>query len=459
MPNTPSSDTIAAIATPTGRGGVGIVRVSGSLAAHIAEQMIGHCPRPRYAEYVPFMDGSSQIIDQGIALYFPAPHSFTGEDVLELQGHGGPVVMDMLLRSAVQFGARQARSGEFSERAFLNDKLDLAQAEAIADLIDASSEQAARQALRSLQGAFSEAVYALVEALTQLRIYVEAAMDFPEEEIDFISEGQVQQKIQQRIDELEVLLQQARQGSVMREGIQLVLIGRPNAGKSSLMNALARRDAAIVTEIPGTTRDVLREVVILDGLPVHIMDTAGLRDSQDPVEQEGMRRTWSAIEQADVVILLVDDVAGFSQIEKQILQQSQQKTGQRVPFVVLYNKCDLSDRPPGLVSEEAVPAAEVCLSISARQQLGMTELINQIKRLSGIQASGEGVFTARRRHLSALQQALEHLQTAEQQAAHKEGELIAEELRQAQERLGDITGRLSSDDLLGRIFGEFCIGK
>ncbi|MGD8927032.1 MAG: tRNA uridine-5-carboxymethylaminomethyl(34) synthesis GTPase MnmE [Thioalkalispiraceae bacterium] len=445
-------ETIAALATPAGRGGVGIVRVSGPLAITIAEQILGHCPKPRLAEYLPFKNAEGEVIDQGIALYFPGPHSFTGEDVLELQGHGGPVVMDMLLHTVIHFGARLARSGEFSERAFLNDKLDLTQAEAIADLIDAGSAQAARTAMRSLQGAFSTAVHNLVQQVTELRVYVEAAMDFPDEEIDFISEGQVSEKIADQQQILRGIFEQAQQGSLIREGINLVLVGRPNAGKSSLLNSLARREAAIVTDIPGTTRDIVKEVIMLDGLPVHLLDTAGLRETQDRVELEGMRRTWDAINQSDVMILLVDDSEGFGEAEQRILDQCPES----VAVIVLYNKCDITGRQTGIVTDSLKRES---LAISARSGEGIEDLIVCIKQLAGMQASGEGAFMARRRHLSELKTAEKHLLLAQQQAQNNEPELIAEELKMVQEALGQITGEVTSDDLLGKIFSEFCIGK
>ena len=451
MTHLPKIDTIAALATPPGRGGVGIIRVSGPLAKHIAELVLGHCPKPRYAEYLEFKDLHGQVLDQGLALFFPNPHSFTGEDVLELQGHGGPVVMDLLLKTVIAHGARLARPGEFSERAFLNDKLDLTQAEAIADLIDAGSEQAARTALRSLQGAFSNAVHALVAEVTRLRVYVEAAMDFPEEEIDFLSEGRVSEQVQTLQVHLDDILAQAQQGSLIREGINVVLAGQPNAGKSSLLNALSRREAAIVTDIPGTTRDVIKEEIMLDGLPLHILDTAGLRTSGDLVEKEGMRRTWQAIEQADLLLLLVDDTLGFGDMEQQILHQ----VADKLHVVVLYNKCDQSGRQAGLVESAHHPA----VAISAKQGLGLTELSDTIKRLVGMRVGGEGSFMARRRHLTALHNAKDHLQQAYEQASTQQGELVAEELKQVQEYLGEITGEVSSDDLLGEIFSSFCIGK
>ncbi|VAW97300.1 tRNA-5-carboxymethylaminomethyl-2-thiouridine(34)synthesis protein MnmE [hydrothermal vent metagenome] len=452
MPTDIQTETIAAVATPTGRGGVGIVRVSGPLASQIAKDVLGHSPKPRQAEYLAFKNTRQQTIDQGIALYFPAPNSFTGEDVLELQGHGGPVVMDMLLNTVIEAGARLARSGEFSERAFLNDKLDLAQAEAIADLIDAGSEQAARSAMRSLQGEFSAAVHDLVEQVTRLRIFVEASIDFPEEEIDFISEGKVSSQIEAQLATLATITSEAQQGSLIREGIHLVLVGQPNAGKSSLLNTLAQRDAAIVTEVPGTTRDIVKEAIMLDGLPIHILDTAGLRPSEDQVEKEGMRRTWEAVNQADVMLLLVDNNRGFSEPEHDIIKQCPDQ----VALIVVFNKCDLSEEKNTAPIEST--QGQQC-RISAKTGQGIDKLISQIKTLAGMQTSGEGAFMARRRHLVALDQALSHLQFALQQANQQQGELIAEELKLVQQHLGEITGELSSDDLLGKIFSEFCIGK
>jgi len=448
--NAKQEDTIAAQATPPGRGGVGIVRVSGPLSAEIAKMILGNCPRARFAEYLPFHDKEGQVIDAGIALYFPAPNSFTGEDVLELQGHGGQVVMDMLLRTIISLGARLARPGEFSERAFLNDKLDLAQAEAIADLIDAGSEQAARSAVRSLQGEFSHAIHELVRLVTELRVYVEASMDFPEEEIDFLSEGHVADRIAQLQTQVQQVLDQARQGSLLKEGINVVLAGRPNAGKSSLLNALARREAAIVTDIPGTTRDIVREEIHIDGLPLHILDTAGLRESGDVVEQEGMRRTWQAIEHADILLLLVDDTDGLGEIEQDILARLPKKLNR----IIIHNKIDLSQRTAGIVSEEPLSIA-----ISASNGMGLEELATAIKQLSGMRTTGEGSFMARQRHLHAINEAQQYIGNALAQARMGQGELVAEELKQAQDILGEITGEVSSDDLLGKIFSEFCIGK
>ena len=455
-PTSTRTETIAALATPAGRGGVGIVRVSGPLAKTIADAMLGQCPAPRYADYTSFKSANGEIIDQGLALYFAAPHSFTGEDVLELHGHGGPVVMDMLLRQVVSLGARLARPGEFSERAFLNDKLDLVQAEAIADLIDAGSEQAARTAMRSLQGAFSNAIHQLVDGVTRLRVYVEAAMDFPEEEIDFLSEGNVAQQVDTLQSSLANILQQAQQGSLIREGINVVLAGRPNAGKSSLLNALSRQEAAIVTDIPGTTRDIVKQEIMLDGLPLHILDTAGLRESQDVVEQEGIRRTWQAIERADLLLLLVDDIVGLEDTERDVLE----KLPDHLPVIVIYNKCDESGRPAGEMASLHIAKRDLqAVAISAKMSDGLDTLVAYIKAAAGMRTSGEGSFMARRRHLSALQIAQQHLGQAQQMAQSGQGELVAEELKQVQQSLGEITGEVSSDDLLGEIFSSFCIGK
>ena len=446
-----SIDTIAAQATPSGRGGVGIIRVSGPGTRVIAQAVLGHCPTPRYAEFLRFRDPQQRVIDEGIALFFPGPHSFTGEDVLELQGHGGPVVMDMLLQSVLAQGARLARPGEFSERAFLNDKLDLAQAEAIADLIDAGSDQAARSALRSLQGEFSRIVHELVAAVTQLRVYVEAAMDFPDEEIDFLSEGKVVEKILSLQQRLAVILEQAQQGSLLKEGVRLVLAGQPNVGKSSLLNRLAQREAAIVTAIPGTTRDVIREEIQLDGVPLHIIDTAGLRESEDPVEQEGMRRTWQAIEQADGMLLLMDDRQGLTSGDEAILRA----VPPSLPVILVYNKIDLSGRVAGEVVGQTYPG----IALSAKQGEGLDGLVSAVKAMAGLQSSAEGTFMARRRHLAALERAGLHLQQAYDQAQAGYAELVAEELKAVQDRLGEITGEVSNDELLGLIFSQFCIGK
>lgn len=442
-----SRDTITAQATPSGRGGVGIVRISGPLARDCAERMLGHCPRARYAEYLPFYDLDREVIDEGIALYFPGPNSFTGEDVLELQAHGGPVVIDRLLITLQKLGIRLARPGEFSERAFLNGKLDLAQAEAIADLIDAGSEQAARSALRSLQGEFSQRIYELVDQLTELRIYVESAIDFPEEEIDFLADGQVQLRLNAIQDALTTVEKSAQQGSLLKEGMTVVLAGQPNAGKSSLLNALAGQETAIVTDIAGTTRDILREQIHLDGMPLHIIDTAGLRESDDAVEQEGIRRAWNAIEQADRVLLLVDDANGVTDTDQKIID----RLPHNLKTTVIRNKIDLSGGSAGI--------DEDVIRLSAKNGDGIDLLRDYLKYCMGYEGEGEGAFMARRRHLDAMARADENLQRGHLLLAQGSGELLAEELRLAQQSLGEITGEVSSDDLLGKIFTSFCIGK
>jgi tRNA modification GTPase len=451
--NTAQQETIAALATPPGRGGVGIIRLSGSQAAEIARHLLGHLPAPRQAEYLPFLDEAGQPLDTGLALYFPNPHSFTGEDVLELQGHGGPVVMDLLLQRCLSLGARAARPGEFSERAFLNNKMDLAQAEAVADLIDSASAQAARLALRSLQGAFSQRVHELVDALTELRIYVESAIDFPEEEIDFLGDGQVQARLTTVMHSLAETRAAAQQGNLVREGMSVVIAGRPNAGKSTLLNALAGRQTAIVTDIPGTTRDVLREHIHLDGLPLHIIDTAGLHDSDDAVEQEGMRRAWAEIEAADRILLLHDASQGFDEQEQRLLAELAEAGP---PITIVQNKADLLAADPVLVN---APDTEE-LVLSAHSGDGLPGLREHLKACVGYEASGEGQFMARRRHLQALELAQQHLENGQRQLQQQAaGELLAEDLRQAQQALAEITGEVSADELLGKIFSSFCIGK
>ncbi len=446
------TDTIAAIATPPGRGGVGIVRISGPRSREIAATMLGRVPEPRRAEFLPIRNPAGEILDEGIVLYFAAPHSFTGEDVLELQGHGGPVVLDRILQAALELGARPARPGEFSERAFLNDKIDLAQAEAIADLIEAGSEQAARSAMQSLQGVFSEWVHATVEALTELRMYVEAAIDFPEEEIDFLADERIGEQIRHLLGEFDRVQASARQGSLLREGMRIVLAGQPNTGKSSLLNALAGRETAIVTDIPGTTRDVLREEIHIDGLPLHVLDTAGLRESRDPVEREGIRRTREALREADCILLLLDDRSGFTAADRQILESLPAGP----PILRIRNKIDLSGTEPGWLETRDGPV----LCLSARTGAGLSLLRDALKVQVGYQGQSEGVFMARRRHLDALARARGHIESGWRRLREERaGELLAEELRLAQQALGEITGEVTADDLLGRIFASFCIGK
>jgi tRNA modification GTPase len=450
--NAYADDTIAALATPPGRGGIGIIRVSGPQCENIAQQIVKKSLTSRHAEYLPFYQSDGTMLDMGIALFFPAPHSFTGEHVLELHGHGGPIVMDMLLKTVVHMGARLARPGEFSQRAFLNDKLDLTQAEAIADLIDSASEQAARLALRSLQGAFSRRVHDTLEALIQLRMYVEAAIDFPEEEIDFLHDEQITQQLNNVLTAVQSTLASATQGCLMREGMTVVIAGKPNAGKSTLLNQLTGRDSAIVTDIPGTTRDVLREQIHIDGMPVHIIDTAGLRHSGDQVEQEGIRRAWKEIQQADRILYLIDHQQRLTEEDRQFLEQLRHAGP---GLTIVHNKIDLSGAHPR--SEQSATQYEIYLS--AKQGVGVTLLREHLKACVGLQQAGEGAFMARRRHVQALQQALAHIETAGRQLSAGAGELLAEDLRQAQQQLSEITGEFTSDDLLGRIFSSFCIGK
>ncbi|WP_294910234.1 tRNA uridine-5-carboxymethylaminomethyl(34) synthesis GTPase MnmE [uncultured Gilliamella sp.] len=452
-----NTDTIVAQATPPGRGGVGILRVSGPKAQDIAKAVLGILPKPRYAHYLPFLASDGTTLDEGIALFFPNPHSFTGEDVLELQGHGGPVILDLLLKRILDIsGVRIARPGEFSERAFLNDKLDLAQAEAIADLIDASSEQAAKSALSSLQGVFSKKINTLVESLIHLRIFTEAAIDFPEEEIDFLSDGKIAAELEQVIQRLNEVRQEAKQGSLLREGMKVVIAGRPNAGKSSLLNALAGRDAAIVTDIAGTTRDVLREHIHIDGMPLHIIDTAGLREASDEVERIGIERAWQEIDQADRVLFMVDSTTTNETNPEKLWPEFIERLPKNIPVTVIRNKADLTGEPLGYSEQNGY-----CLiQLSARTGEGITLLRDHLKQVMGFTSSTEGGFLARRRHLQALEKAAEHLNNGQYQlTTFHAGELLAEELRLAQEALSEITGEFTSDDLLGRIFSSFCIGK
>lgn len=450
------TDTIAAIATAPGRGGVGIVRVSGQQVVNIAEAVLGFQPKPRYAHYAEFLGAEGQVLDQGIALFFPNPNSFTGEDVLELQGHGGPIILQWLLERVLQLGARIAEPGEFSKQAFLNDKLDLAQAEAIADLIDASSQQAAKSALRSLQGDFSHQVNELVEQLIQLRIFVEAAIDFPEEEIDFLSDGKVAGQLQHILQQLHQVFASAQQGALLREGMSVVILGRPNAGKSSLLNALAGKESAIVTDIAGTTRDIVKEEIQIDGMPLHILDTAGVREAKDEVEQIGIQRAWDAIKEADRILVMVQADEHIHPEDQAILD----KMPAQIPVTLIHNKIDLIEKSPGLVENTAETGVKTELWVSVKHQLGLSLLKQHLKTEMGFTQTEEGVFMARKRHLDALQTALHFVETGQQQLEHfAAGELLAEDLRQAQQALSEITGQFTSDDLLGRIFTSFCIGK
>ena len=453
-----NTDTIVAIATAPGRGGVGIVRLSGGdLSAFVGQMLsVGNSLQPRVATFSRIVDGQQQTIDEAVVLLFPSPKSFTGETVLEIQGHGGPVILDRLVQRCVELGARLARPGEFSERAFLNDKMDLAQAEAIADLIDASSIEAARSAVRSMQGEFSALVNALVEEMIQLRIYVEAAIDFPEEEIDFLADKKLRDNLQRLTENLATILQRAQQGSLLQEGLTLVLAGKPNAGKSSLLNALSGTDAAIVTDIPGTTRDVLREKITLGGLPLHIVDTAGLRVSDDAVEKEGVRRAWAEIEKADLILFVVDITEDADpHLEDIWPEYFQRYPDSRQPITVILNKIDCCAQSAGPLTDR-----KATFALSAKNHLGFEQLIDHLHSVAGYQKQQEGLFSARRRHLDALTKAQDLIRTGiHQLELAGAGELLAEDLRQAQNQLSEITGQFSSDDLLGRIFSSFCIGK
>ncbi|TNF08891.1 MAG: tRNA uridine-5-carboxymethylaminomethyl(34) synthesis GTPase MnmE [Gammaproteobacteria bacterium] len=449
-------DTIVAVATAPGRGGVGIVRLSGKNILPFITSVVGKKLEPRHATFCDFLDTEGEVIDQGLAIYFKAPHSFTGEDVLELQGHGGPVVLDLLVRRVLSQGARLAQPGEFTKRAFLNDKLDLAQAEAVADLIDASSSEAARCAVRSLQGVFSTQIHELVERLIQLRIYVEGAIDFPEEEIDFLADGQVLTRLSALRQQLSEVIAQAQQGSLLREGMTVVIAGKPNAGKSSLLNALAGRERAIVTDVAGTTRDVLREEISIDGMPLHIIDTAGLRDTGDLVEMEGIRRAWLEIENADRVLFVIDSTADYSLAAQQNWPEFYERFPDKSNITVVLNKADLSGLKPGQDDNEHIPV----IALSAKAGQGIESLITHLKECMGYSGGGGGTFIARRRHLDALYRAGDYLETGHQQLNEAgAGELLAEDLRLAQQALGEITGEFSADDMLGRIFSSFCIGK
>ncbi|MEK6750191.1 MAG: tRNA uridine-5-carboxymethylaminomethyl(34) synthesis GTPase MnmE [Pseudomonadota bacterium] len=445
-----SQDTIAAIATPPGRGGVGIVRIAGPRVRDIARALLSSIPPPRYAKYGQFLGENAQILDEGLALFFPAPHSFTGDDILELQGHGGPVVMHLILQRACALGARLAKPGEFSQRAFFNGKLDLAQAEAVADLINSTTDAAARSALRSLQGEFSKRVRGLVDAAVALRMYVEAAIDFPEEEIDFLADAQVQIRVSLLQQNIENIVREAQQGVVLNDGMQVVILGQPNAGKSSLLNCLAGRDSAIVTDIPGTTRDVLREQIQIDGMPLHIIDTAGVREGADIIEQEGIRRAWAEVARADRVLLLVDDVSGISAAERAMLRD----VPADVAASIVFNKIDKSGRAPGIGVWEGYAS----VAIAAKTGLGIEALREHLKNAMGYQ--GEGEFLARRRHLDALQRARAALMRGvDALRSARAGDLLAEELRIMQAALNEITGEFDNEALLDKIFSSFCIGK
>jgi tRNA modification GTPase len=463
--------TITAQATAPGRGGVGIIRVSGPEAKNVAQAILGKIPEIRKAEYLPFTNANNEVLDQGIALFFQAPNSFTGEDVIEFQGHGGPVILDMLLNAILTLPKiRMAKPGEFSEQAFLNDKLDLTQAEAIADLINASSEQAARSALHSLQGDFSTLVHEMVESIIHLRMYVEAAIDFPEEEIDFLADKKIVSDLKAIIAQVERVQKQAQQGSIIREGMRVVIAGRPNAGKSSLLNALSGKQTAIVTDIAGTTRDVLSEQIHIDGMPLHIIDTAGLRDSDDKVEQIGIERAWQEIKQADRVLLMVDASENHSILEdeqdiKNYYPEFFEKLPNNIGLTLIRNKADInksiSQTHLGLTEfTDQEQTKHTVVTLSAKTGDGIDSLKEHLKSIMGYQGSTEGGFMARRRHLTALTNTHQHLITGlDQLESYVAGEILAEELRICQQELDQITGEFTSDDLLGKIFSSFCIGK
>ncbi|WP_051301792.1 tRNA uridine-5-carboxymethylaminomethyl(34) synthesis GTPase MnmE [Sedimenticola selenatireducens] len=446
-----AQESIAAVATPPGMGGVGVIRISGKLATTVAINLTGSLPEPRLARFARFRDAEGQVLDEGLVLFFPAPHSFTGEDVLELQGHGGPVVLDLLLQRVLACGVRLARPGEFSQRAFLNGKLDLAQAEAIADLIESGTAAAARLAVRSLEGEFSRRIHQLVEQLILLRMYVEAAIDFPEEEIDFLSDGKVAGDLAEIIDAVEAVRKSARLGRLMRDGMTLVIAGLPNAGKSSLLNSLAGRESAIVTDIPGTTRDLLREQIQIDGMPLHLVDTAGLRESSDAVEKEGIRRARAEIARADRILWIFDD-----KLDPQHRAFDSSLLPGGIPVTFIRNKIDQS----GTAAAVRETAAAFEIALSAKTGEGIDLLREHLKQCMGFNSGQEGEFIARRRHLDAIQRASEHLLTGRSALQDQgSGELLAEDLRQAQQALSEITGEFTADDLLGQIFSSFCIGK
>lgn len=444
-----NTDTIAAIATAYGRGGIGVVRISGEDLRDFSRNILGKIPVPRAATLSNFLSAEGEVIDQGIALYFPAPHSYTGQDVLELQGHGGDAVLRRLLGRCLELGARPAEPGEFTRRAFLNDKMDLAQAESVADLIDAATAEAARTAMRSLRGEFSRAIHQLVDALINLRMLVEATLDFPEEEIDFLEESDALNQLATINSQLDKVFRQANQGSLLREGLHIALIGQPNVGKSSLLNQLAGEEVAIVTPVAGTTRDAIRQHIEIEGVALYFIDTAGLRDTEDEVEKIGIARTWSAIQQANAALLLIDATKGIAPADLEIIA----KLPSGLPLLRVFNKVDLLGQEPGVVATGGV----VEIYLSAKTGAGIDLLHEHLLRVVGWQAGGEGVFMARERHLSALREAKERLTLAA--ACEGRVEFFAEELRLAQNALSGITGEFTSDDLLGEIFSRFCIGK
>ncbi len=443
------TDTIAAIATATGSGGIGVVRVSGPQARTIAQSILGQCPSARHAAYLPFKEADQSTIDQGIAIYFQAPNSYTGEDVLELQAHGGPALLQILLSRCLALGARQALPGEFTQRAYLNEKMDLAQAEAVADVINASTVEAARSAMRSLSGEFSNRIHVLLDRLIELRMYVEACLDFPEEEIDFITQGNVEAKLKNILAELQKIFQQAKQGNLLREGLTVVLVGQPNVGKSSLINQLAGDEVAIVTPIAGTTRDTVKSLIQINGIPLHIIDTAGLRETDDEIEKFGIARTWRALESANIALLLLDATHGITDVEKSILD----RLPLDLPKIWVHNKIDLSLEAPSLKEIDH----EMHVFISAKKGDGVDLLKAHLLKMAGWQTTSEGIFMARTRHLESIAKVEYFLNVGLQSI--DQAELVAENLRSAQTELNSITGEFTPDDLLGEIFSKFCIGK
>jgi len=453
-----TNDTIAAIATPPGRGGVGIIRLSGAAAPAIAKQLLdiesrSHDLKAREATLCSFIDEDGALIDSGILIYYPQPASYTGEHVIELQGHGGRVVMSMLLDRVIALGARQARPGEFTERAFINNKIDLVQAEAVAGLIDSVSSQAARSAIRSLEGEFSRKINELLQRLVNLRMLVESVLDFPEEEIDFIQDAEVKEKLADSVGVIGKILKGAQQGAMLDEGLRLAIVGRPNVGKSSLLNRLAGREAAIVSKTPGTTRDIVDENILVGGAPLNVLDTAGIRESRDDIEEEGIRRALNAASQADIILLLLEYDEDIGADEQRVLDAC----SDNVKIVVVRNKIDLAANKQELLDKNV---GETEVFLSAKTGEGVEDLIQSLKIIMGLNSTGEDVYMARTRHLNALSETKEFLDRGLRHLENKNTlELLAEDLRLAQESLGGITGSFVADDLLGEIFSKFCIGK
>ncbi|WP_431603640.1 tRNA uridine-5-carboxymethylaminomethyl(34) synthesis GTPase MnmE [Arsenophonus symbiont of Ornithomya chloropus] len=452
------NDTIIAQATPIGRGGIGILRISGPKVVEIAKFFLGKLPQPRYADYLPFCNKNGQLLDKIIVLYFPAPYSFTGEDILELHGHGGRIILDLLLQEILQIDeVRIAKPGEFSQRAFLNEKIDLTQAEAIADIIDANSEAAARSAVNSLQGVFSKHIHVIVEALINLRIYVEAAIDFPDEKINFLSENKIKLELNHLITDVKNIEKEASQANLLREGIKIVIAGPPNTGKSSLLNVLSGYETAIVTNVAGTTRDVLRENINIESIPFNIIDTAGLREAIDEVEKIGIQRAWKEIKEAHHVLFMIDSTKTGIQETKNILSKFMTKLDKTIPVTVIRNKVDISNEP----IEKVKIGDFFMIRLSVHKKKGIHLLRNHLKKtFSGLHQHVDSRFLARRRHIQAINIALKHLQQGDQQfIVFNAIDLLAEELRLAQLSLNEITGKFTSDDLLSEIFSNFCIGK